>query len=338
MHSLPFRYDPYLLQNPGSIVKLEVEVQVIKTIIGILAVMLRVFGTDLETDIQVLRSENVSDHGPSTLTAVGVQQVNSDDIIGDVHKILRNVFKIPPPLPNSPTVRRMSARLASASSEINSTDNWSESTGVGSVEDLVKDSLVASKNKNKNKNGEVSSTTPTTTPPTPSPYRNSLAQAYAVGTFSTLPESTDMNTKTEIEIDTLMSKGESASKFNDNDRGDKNSRIKSRDGSSVIYPLNNLVVEQSSDEDEVDINQLGLGLPVNVREPLRYRIRKKRAIYKLIRELSRSYKSLCLQGSLEDNLIAPLSTKPGSRVATVRALMEDVEVGSNNFITWSIFI
>jgi hypothetical protein len=102
-------YDPFLLQNMGSMLAPRLEAQVIKTLIGIVAIVFRSYGTDVEKDLFMMRSELTED--PDEVSLGGrdgsyAMVGNSDDVVADAHRILRNIFRIPHPPPPSPTVRR----------------------------------------------------------------------------------------------------------------------------------------------------------------------------------------------------------------------------------------
>lgn len=66
----------------------DIERNVIKTVIGTLGVVLRSYGSTVEADIAMLRSGSIVEPHESH-----PQAIQSDDFIGDVHKILRAVFR-----------------------------------------------------------------------------------------------------------------------------------------------------------------------------------------------------------------------------------------------------
>ena len=103
-------YTPFTLQGAGSVLSAEVEMQVLKTMVGVVGVMLRVYGSDFEADLTALRSAQV-DYDEESKAAGGASMLTatSDDIVSDVHRILRTILHVPHPAPTSPTVRRMNA-------------------------------------------------------------------------------------------------------------------------------------------------------------------------------------------------------------------------------------
>lgn len=114
-------YDPYLLQNPGSMISSRNEAQVLKTLIGMLAIMLRFFGTDLYKDVYALEDNTVSYLTSISFTSSG-SQIDSEDILGDAKKILRSIFSVKPSASHpSPTIRRaLTAATAAAAATIGS--------------------------------------------------------------------------------------------------------------------------------------------------------------------------------------------------------------------------
>lgn len=229
-------YDPWLIQQPGSMISAEREAEVLKTMIGILAVMLRSFGTSLDTDIQSLRAEMI----PDTNEAGIKTQVNSDDIVADVHKILRSIFNISPPPSFSPTVRRSNARLAATT------------TATGSA------------------------------------------------TESTLPEKSGIRNEQD---------------------GDENVNSSSSSSSTP-----NSIMDHNNDKDfdMADIETAGSGLPVNVREALKFRIRKKANIHRMIQQLAEKYRELRKLTGAEDDLTQLIQRGPQSQMNKIRELLDDV--------------
>jgi len=72
--------------------------QVLKTMVGIVGVMLRVYGTELETDMTVLRTGKINyDDESKVAGGMSMLTVSSDDIISEVHRILRTIFRMQSP-------------------------------------------------------------------------------------------------------------------------------------------------------------------------------------------------------------------------------------------------
>jgi len=242
-------YDPFLLQNMGSMLAPRLEAQVIKTLVGIVAIVFRSYGTDVEKDLFMLRSELTED--PDEVSLGGrdgsyAMVGNSDDVVADAHRILRNIFRIPHPPPPSPTVRRQQQNairspgpgVASASSSSSSSSS-SRPAVASALDDSVETVLSdAASVEDMIRGSSSSSSFPT------------------VGTFSAPGQ---------------------ASSHADQERLD------SKQQASSGAPTSNAA------DSAADLNDLGLGLPVNVREALRYRIRRKRALAGLIVNLGELY-------------------------------------------------
>jgi hypothetical protein len=78
-----------------------------------------------------------------------------------------------------------------------------------------------------------------------------------------------------------------------------------------------------------DLNSLGMGLPINIREALRYRIRKKMSFIRLVRQLTDIHKSL--QESLDPTILVVNDLLPpvenidkGERRKKIRELVDEV--------------
>jgi hypothetical protein len=54
---LQYGYDPITLQNVGSLVSSDREAHVIRSIIGIITLLLQSYGTDIERDIDLLQND-----------------------------------------------------------------------------------------------------------------------------------------------------------------------------------------------------------------------------------------------------------------------------------------
>jgi len=307
-------YDPWLLQLPGSMISVEREAEVIKTMIGILAVMLRVFGTNLDADIQSLRAELVLDTDTG-----GKTQVNSDDIIKDVHKILRSVFKILPPPSLSPTVRRSNARLAaavaaaeSAAAAAAAAKAIAMATTAGSVEDMIRNDMLISDKEDFNSSLSLSS----------------VAQGYDV---------TVLSNKQKVQINAHKNLGGEESSDGLDDKGQWGTLTSTSSSSSSSTPdiLGASEVDGSYITDSsitqtqqvwsiADIESAGNGLPVNVREALKLRIRKKYNIHRMIQSLADKYRTLRKLCGEEDDLYQIIQQGSQSHMNKIRDLLDDV--------------
>ena len=91
-------YTPFTLQHAGSVLSAEIEMQVLKTMVGIVGVMLRVYGTELDTDMTILRTGKINyDDESKVAGGMSMLTVSSDDIISEVHRILRTIFRMQSP-------------------------------------------------------------------------------------------------------------------------------------------------------------------------------------------------------------------------------------------------
>jgi len=116
-------YDPFLLQQPGSMLSADREAHVVRTLIGIVAVILNGYGTDIERDLHLLhshddsssssRSSSSSSHSDSGFTT---QSTSVDTLMvkNDCLRQLRNIFSLPHINTLSPTIRKLSMATATA--------------------------------------------------------------------------------------------------------------------------------------------------------------------------------------------------------------------------------
>jgi SET domain len=126
-------YNPILLaRSYGCFTTPATEVHVIRTIIGIVAIILRVYGTELESDILKLANNKV-DLEEEEKAFNSVVTVNTEDIIGDVHRQLRSVFGVAPPLSSSPSVRRLQQQKVQQKSSPLSVDMGEGKLAIGNL-------------------------------------------------------------------------------------------------------------------------------------------------------------------------------------------------------------
>lgn len=98
-------YDPFTLQASGSFVSLDIEVSVVKTIVGILAVILRSLGTDLAQDVYCIKNELYDEQADS-------RGGGSGNILEDISRVMRQALRLPPILSTSPSVRKLQEAVA----------------------------------------------------------------------------------------------------------------------------------------------------------------------------------------------------------------------------------
>jgi hypothetical protein len=257
-------YDPFLLQSHGSVIDTFSESHVLTTIIGILAILVNIGGSDLTTDIFYLVN-NVIPPDVNNVTKdknKKLIEINSVDIVQQVKNMLKSIFNVPLPPSSSPTVRRITSSLSSDSNETND--------ATVSVETLVKASHSELDNDTKFKQSK----------------KQNIAKSYAMGSFA---DDGSLITDTE-----LLNKVGS--------------------GIKVILSANN----------DIDVSKYGNELSINVREILRYRIRKKRSMAQLIVKLKEFYDSLRSTSSVDDNIVKVLSTHDNKddRITKIRELLD----------------
>ena len=268
-------YDPFILQQPGAIVSVKNEAQVLKTMTGLIAVMLRLYGSDLDSDIQELKTELVVDN--SSIKEDEALSVNSDDIVADVHKILRSIFQLKPPLPVSPTARKLMLEKESGESTITDAP---KSKRV-SVEDLILKEVSKQKEKLKGKE-----------------QKKTQLDTYSIHNYDDSTGDDELSNLENIVF-----------KINDDDELDIETT--SYDNNELIENdvIDNIDENISLNRDDLNINNMGTSLPINVREGLRYRIRKKKTMYKLAYELKQKYDNLVnLDLGVTDDLLIAIPT------------------------------
>lgn len=83
-------YDPFSLQSPASMVSLEIEAAVLKTLGGLLGVLLRSLGTDIAADLYCLQNNyfDAETERKAILTS-------NSNIIQDIHASMRRALELP---------------------------------------------------------------------------------------------------------------------------------------------------------------------------------------------------------------------------------------------------
>ena len=118
-------YDPFLLQHPGSMLSADREAHVVRTLIGIVAVILNGYGTDIERDLHLLHSHDDSSSSRSSSSSSSsshsesgftTQSTSVDTLMvkNDCLRQLRNIFSLPHINTLSPTIRKLSMATATA--------------------------------------------------------------------------------------------------------------------------------------------------------------------------------------------------------------------------------
>eukprot|EP00981_Chlorochromonas_danica_P000953 scaffold229_cov155-Ochromonas_danica.AAC.1 len=89
---LKFGYDPNLLQNPGALLSKEIEKSVLRAILAVIAIIIRSYGTDESTDMDLL----INGDAEGTTFQFGSLTATTDfDLIRtDCHRILRDSLQL----------------------------------------------------------------------------------------------------------------------------------------------------------------------------------------------------------------------------------------------------
>lgn len=126
-------YTPTTLCSIGSMMDPEIEKEVLRTLAGMVTVLLVVYGTSVDTDIFALRS-GFLDLLADDRRKPGV--IQSSDIVGDAQKILRAVLQVPAALSSSPSVRKFQLLEGLFDDKGNTAQHFSSSKNV-SLEELI---------------------------------------------------------------------------------------------------------------------------------------------------------------------------------------------------------
>lgn len=120
-------WDPFTLQASGSVASLEAEAAVIKTLVGLLALMLRSYSTDLSTDEYCLRAGLWDAEAEAGGGGRGTPQ---DDFL----RIARHAMRLPATPSPSISVRRLQETVASSRRAFTSVNATLER----SLEDIIR--------------------------------------------------------------------------------------------------------------------------------------------------------------------------------------------------------
>jgi len=269
-------YDPFILQAPGSMLSPRAEAHVIRTLVGIVAVMLRVFGTDLDRDMLMLITEN-TDLEQMKTGGISVMQINSDDIVADSHRIIRNIFSIPHPQPPSPTIRRASQSFSSEGiTSMSSSNDVIEKALLGSASSRVtfEDKIASSETPYRVAYARSDSDLGTMPPATKASLEDIIRRqspvedGFSVGeeALASSARSSEQNHRITIQENRIAATAVSANEATPPDAmNDAQAAASSQNTNKKSSPLKGSTMRWK----ELDINTLGQGLPVNVREALR---------------------------------------------------------------------
>lgn len=250
-------YDPFSLMHSSALTSVETEKHVIRTVVGIVGIILRVFGTDLDSDIKTLLSGTINNDLEQKAHS-GYYSATSDDIVADVRKILRKCYGIPEPLPPSPTIRRARALSMARSPQVQGPGTNSTATFPLVINSFLNCIRINSL----------------------------LTMIYLQGVSVEA-----MLRERENRLKSQLPQGE----VNTNDgferlvpsfSSDVSENILSDGNPQNLFPDNSNPLIPPVD---IDLNGLGMELPFSDREILKYRIRKKRGLRNLLFSLAERY-------------------------------------------------
>mmetsp|Transcript_526 Transcript_526/g.720 ORF Transcript_526/g.720 Transcript_526/m.720 type:complete len:918 (+) Transcript_526:20-2773(+) len=310
-------YDPFLLQQAGALVTVRTEAHVVRTVIGLLALLLRSLNTTLNKDIQLLKygidecsSRSSSSSSSSSSDMFGTKSSDSksmslDDtqaIAEDVRRILRGILNINEGPDSSSGSTTAAIQTSNSGSSTNSATNAAtndEDPNVGdnsstattsiaaSVEDLIRRDLFAAEGGG----GGIAAA---------NGGRSTSENGNSDGrTHNEDINSADVSSSSsdETSVDSVMADliaHEAKSEGSQSDLSNTLTPTRDSDTSSTS--------QQQQQEQQlfytcdeglpISLDEIGQSLPINVRESYRYRIRRKQMIIDLIQELAAQYELL----------------------------------------------
>ena len=280
-------YTPMTLKDPSAILSSNIEKEVIRTLVGVVSVLLRVYGTSEKSDIHALKSGYASILNAEKAS----EQMRSDDIVADARQLLRDILEVKEPLSVSPTARKYQLlqqmmekeeqKLATKSKSTNGITgdeavarvvNWSLEKTIQTelesdeIDDQASDHLQCEEKKEE------------------TVLQEDIPQSKLDGIRSFLGEERFEeefgSLKTSESIDAVV-RADTTSEYN--------------------VARSDQVVDIRASRNTSDIASLGYDLPPNIREILKYRIRRKRGLAGIIKRLALQYKQLSkLQNELYD--------------------------------------
>ena len=325
-----YGYDPFTLQAMGSLVSSDIEVHVLRTLIGLVAICLRIFTSDVASDIEMLKTGRiVSDMEDKLL----VDRSTPEDIVSDVYRLIK--IALDPKLylynhnhhnklistnsiisNNNNNNNNMSRKLNKYNHNYNSISNTVSSiaTSSSTVEEIstnIEDSHtsdVKNKNRFEEDNGITTSTSTSTTAISPKEIINDFLDVEKHNNLLTDLSVEDIIRNEQGSIHKSLSTASSSMNTAISSSYDKNDIRKKKSGvpeeSNLIHNNdnnNNNNNDNNHHEEEIqhsNTNQCLLDeiavtdinvLPVNVREALKYRIRKKQLLNSIIVKLNECF-------------------------------------------------
>lgn len=289
-------YDPFLLQHYASVTSAETEGHVIRTITGLIAILLHTYPSDWEADAASLRT-GILDYDKE---GKDNSNVMLEDITSHTHRIIRNAVGLggstsssssavaDAAINNVPliaTLRKLAAAGAKGFvEEQTESPADAEETSNLSLEDILrKEQLQLTGSGNDLRHGQILSGAVT-----------SSADSYGAKSPG----------KSKYLVQTIS----------DNMEEERQGIVSTAviGSSNVVAPMTTL-----SSQDE------SYNLPVNVREVLKYRIRKKKMLTALITNLYGLYSKLCPEEP--DSFLPPAPPSSGdSKRARIRELLNEV--------------
>jgi len=265
-------YTPEQLKSVGSVIDIEREAHVVRTIIGIVAVVLQSYGTDLSNDLNFLkfsivqtpRSDNptvgIRRNSPQNALALSayLSQSTTEIVRVDVSRMLRNLFSVP-----------NSADLDETLNELKNIE-YSQREKIKSVKEELARRQEQINNGGDGNDGEFSNTVGSTS------YLEAVKKRNIKVVFLNEEKVFDLNFHT----------------VEDSNASDSDTISESE---SVVETTDN--TDDNSDDSDKELEDAlagsgGSRLPVNIRELYRYRIRRKKMLGDLILNLGKLHKLL----------------------------------------------
>jgi hypothetical protein len=330
-------YNPFILQTAGSITSAAIESRVLKTMIGLLAIILNSLESDMKSDVESLAKEDIvaeleaNYKSKKAGDAIGLSRGN---VVRDVQDTLLKLFEeyAPEHLPQEYVAQKQQQEVESIPGEgvrnvqakvVSGYDiPGSEKLRGGienenadgfvlksnkeplSVEDMVKQSYLAGEGQEGDYSVDAGDLEAT-------------AAAAALSTTRT-STSTDIGYRDE-DADSLVNPNPSIVSALDSDSD--------WEVEESLDHISTSALEDSGDLNELerDISAMGGGLRINIREALKYRIRKKRMLIKLILNLAEKYKAVADD---KDPLLMSTADPRIQRQTKIKSLLDEIRYGA----------
>ena len=327
-------------------VSADIEREVIKTLVGVIGVLLRVYGTTMDTDLFALRTGFVELLAEER-KATDVESLRKTNIVQDAQKILRAILKLPAPLSISPTARKfqlMESMLNEVTTNELTLSDERLSTYVDEYRDSDKGSLEEATKKKRltlklqeseamtqklNAVEKIANLFDEFNVPEQNIKDSSKVSSKLLAEISAL--------ETRLQDEILLEELARKKKIEDQVEG----TFEYRQG-GVDFVKMSSDAEKKREEDtkepgfvfddirssrnSSDIAGLGYELPPNIREVLKYRIRRKRSLAGIVKQLASRFQRLSegLAGDEGRDLLSNLQEDQDLRRQKIRELLDDV--------------